>query len=93
MKARFTLLALAVAVLFSLSLSAQDSVADQIRYEGQWPNGEGVLYSGRDGLIIGTFHEGKAEGRCCMYSCRMLLSLISGSLYNISLILSFMNYN
>ena len=67
MKARFTLLALAVAVLSSVSLSAQDSVADQIRYEGQWPNGEGVLYSGRDGLIIGTFHEGKAEGRCICY--------------------------
>lgn len=67
MKVRFIILALAVAVLSSVSLSAQDSVADQIRYEGQWPNGEGILYSGRDGLIIGTFQEGKAEGRCVCY--------------------------
>ena len=67
MKVRFALLALAVAVLSSVSLSAQNSVADQIRYEGQWPNGEGILYSGRDGLIIGTFQQGKAEGRCVCY--------------------------
>ena len=67
---RFTLLTLAVAVLSSVSLLAQNqqgSVADQVRYEGHWPNGEGILYSGRDGLIIGTFQEGKAEGRCVCY--------------------------
>ena len=58
---------LAVAVLSSVSLSAQNSVADQVRYEGHWPNGEGILYSGRDGLIIGTFQEGRAEGRCICY--------------------------
>lgn len=67
MKTRFTLLTLAVAVLSSVSLSAQNSVADQVRYEGHWPNGEGILYSGRDGLIIGTFQEGRAEGRCICY--------------------------
>ena len=67
MKTRFTLLTLVVAVLSSVSLSAQNSVADQVRYEGHWPNGEGILYSGRDGLIIGTFQEGRAEGRCICY--------------------------
>lgn len=70
MKARFTLLALASAILSSVPLFAQNhqgSVADQVRYEGSWPNGEGILYSGRDGLIIGTFQEGKAEGRCVCY--------------------------
>lgn len=70
MKSRFTLLAMAVAVLSSMPIFAQtlsDSVADQVRYEGHWPNGEGILYSGRDGLIIGTFQKGRAEGKCVCY--------------------------
>lgn len=68
MKLKINLLTLAMIVLSSLSLSAQDSsVASQVRYEGQWPEGEGILYSGRDGLIIGTFKKGKPEGRCVCY--------------------------
>lgn len=70
MKSRFALLAMAVAVLSSMPLFAQNqsgSVADQVRYEGHWPNGEGILYSGRDGLIIGTFQQGRPEGRCVCY--------------------------
>lgn len=70
MKLKTTLLISAFAVLSSMSLSAQDrngSVADQVRYEGHWPEGEGILYSGRDGLIIGTFKNGKPEGKCVCY--------------------------
>lgn len=70
MKLRITLLAMAVAVLSSMPLSAQiqsESVADQVRYEGHWPEGEGILYSGRDGLIIGSFQNGRPEGKCVCY--------------------------
>ena len=70
MKLKFVLLTLTMAVLSTVSLVAQnryDSVADQVRYEGQWPDGEGILYSGRDGLIIGTFQKGVPEGKCVCY--------------------------
>ncbi len=36
-------------------------------YEGEWPKGEGVLYSQEDGLIIGTFTKGKPNGKCVCY--------------------------
>lgn len=58
-------------MLSSVSLYAQGqrSASDyqNDRYDGQWPQGEGILYSYRDGLIIGTFSKGKAEGRCVCY--------------------------
>ena len=71
MKIKFTLLTLVVAMLSSVSLFAQDqrnaSGHANDRYDGQWPDGEGILYSYKDGLIIGTFSKGKAEGRCICY--------------------------
>lgn len=71
MKTRFILLTLVVAMLSSVSLFAQDQrSATQYqydRYDGQWPAGEGILYSYKDGLIIGTFSNGKAEGKCVCY--------------------------
>lgn len=71
MKMKFTLLTLVVAMLSSVSLFAQDqrSPSDYTndRYDGQWPQGEGILYSYKDGLIIGSFSKGKAEGRCICY--------------------------
>ncbi len=71
MKMKFTLLTLVVAMLSSVSLFAQDqrSPSDYTndRYDGQWPQGEGILYSYKDGLIIGSFSKGKAEGRCVCY--------------------------
>lgn len=71
MKMKFTLLTLVVAMLSSVSLFAQDqrSTSDYTndRYDGQWPQGEGILYSYKDGLIIGSFSKGKAEGRCVCY--------------------------
>ena len=63
MKAKVYLLTLVIAALSSMSLSAQDV----LRYEGQWPKGEGILYSSRDGLIIGTFSNGVPEGKCVCY--------------------------
>lgn len=67
MKIKFTLMTLVVAVLSSVSLFAQDQRSVYDRYDGQWPKGEGILYSYKDGLIVGTFSNGKAEGRCVCY--------------------------
>lgn len=61
MKLRFYLLTLVIAGLSSMSLLAQD------KYEGQWPEGEGILYSQDKGLIFGTFINGRPEGRCVCY--------------------------
>ncbi len=69
MKIRFILLTLVVAVLSSMSLFAQGQriqLSDGI-YEGEWPKGEGVLYSQKDGLIIGSFTKGKPHGKCVCY--------------------------
>lgn len=58
-------------MLSSVSLLAQDQRSAAYnsydRYDGQWPGGQGILYSYKDGLIIGTFSKGKAEGRCVCY--------------------------
>ena len=63
MKRIFTFLTLMMVMLSSTSLFAQDV----LRYEGQWPSGKGVLFSSRDGLILGSFSNGKAEGECVAY--------------------------
>ena len=63
MKRTIFLLTLVVAMLSSVSLFAQDI----LRYEGQWPEGEGILYSSKDGLVIGTFRNGVPEGKCVTY--------------------------
>ena len=58
-------------MLSSVSLLAQGqrdaTDYENDRYDGQWPAGEGILYSYKDGLIIGTFSNGRAEGRCVCY--------------------------
>lgn len=63
MKRIFTLLTLMATMLSSQSVFAQDV----LRYEGQWPEGDGILYSSKDGLILGTFSKGVAEGKCVSY--------------------------
>lgn len=59
MKANLMLMTLVAAVLSSMSLCAQDMRSyppyDTERYEGQWPKGEGILYSYDKGLVVGTF--------------------------------------
>ena len=71
MKTIRTLLVLAVAVLSSISLSAQDYqrviTRDGSNYEGQWPKGAGVLYSYNEGLVLGTFIKGRPHGKCVCY--------------------------
>lgn len=70
MNIRSSLLTLVVAMLSSVSLFAQDlrlSPDDYDRYDGRWPEGQGILYSYKDGLIIGSFVKGRAEGKCVCY--------------------------
>lgn len=67
-----TLMILAIAALSSLSLSAQEYTfkvieGDGYRYQGEWPSGDGVLYSYEDGLVLGKFHKGKPHGECVCY--------------------------
>lgn len=57
-------------VLSSVIMNAQEVrdtivVADDWRYEGQWPKGEGVLYHEYDGMYWGTFNE--ATPVCCKH--------------------------
>lgn len=51
---------------FAQAQEVRDTVVvnDDWRYEGQWPEGQGVLYEYGDGLYIGSFKEGRPEGLC-----------------------------
>ena len=42
-------------------------VEDGYRYEGQWPEGEGILYDTKRGLFFGQFSGGVPEGQCTAY--------------------------
>ena len=42
-------------------------IRERYRYEGQWPEGKGVLCSYRHGLVFGTFKEGVPDGICINY--------------------------
>lgn len=42
-------------------------VGNGIRYEGQYPSGEGVLYSDSLGIYIGHFERGIPNGVCTHY--------------------------
>lgn len=42
-------------------------VEDGRRYEGQWPEGEGVLYDINRGLFLGRFSGGVPHGQCIVY--------------------------
>ena len=60
-------------VLSSVLMTAQEVrdtviVDDSWRYEGQWPEGEGVLYHQKSGLYIGSFKEAKPDGVCLFIS-------------------------
>ena len=72
MRTNRMILMLAVVVLSSVSLGAQNqravSLSGGARYEGEWPKGEGALYSHEDGLVLGTFVKGKPDGECVCYT-------------------------
>lgn len=70
MKAKYILISLAL--LIAVSVSAQDrdfkvTGGDGYRYEGEWPQGNGILYSYEQGLVLGTFRKGKPHGKCVCY--------------------------
>ena len=70
MKAKYILISLAL--LIAASVCAQDrdfrvTGGDGYRYEGEWPQGNGILYSYEQGLVLGTFRKGKPHGKCVCY--------------------------
>lgn len=72
MKTRCSLLILAMVVLSSMSLKAQvhrDTViiGNDFRYEGEWYQGDGILYSEKDGIIMGKFTNAQPDGDCICY--------------------------
>lgn len=72
MKITRTLMILMVMIMSSISLSAQDYTykvisRERYRFEGEWPQGYGVLYSYDQGLVMGPFHKGKPHGKCVCY--------------------------
>lgn len=71
MKKTRILLISAMMVFSSISLFAQklrNPLPDENdRYDGHWPTGKGVLYSYKEGLVLGNFIKGKAEGECVCY--------------------------
>lgn len=69
MKARFFILSLALLMSMSLSARQRDTVivGDGFHYVGTWPEGKGVLYSKKDGLVMGNFSKGRPQGECVCY--------------------------
>lgn len=60
MKTNYILSILMAAVLSSMSLLAQEQSAT-VRYEGEWPSGDGILYSEKDGLLNPKFQRGDID--------------------------------
>jgi len=72
MNTRLFTLALTMFFMLPFMSSAQDVkdtvvVGKDFRYEGQWPEGEGIRYTS-GGILKGHFVEGKAEGMCSSIS-------------------------
>ena len=70
MKAKYILISLALLVSASVSAQNRDfrvTGGDGYRYEGEWPQGNGILYSYEQGLVLGTFRKGKPHGKCVCY--------------------------
>lgn len=71
MKTKSIILALMlVASVPFLSFAQQKHVQTNkgdTRFEGEWPKGKGVLYSYKDGLVMGNFIKGKPNGECVCY--------------------------
>lgn len=42
-------------------------VGDGFHYVGKWPDGKGVLYSQKDGLVMGVFRKSRPQGECVCY--------------------------
>lgn len=69
MKARYIIMSLALLMSMSLSAQKRDTVVvgDGFHYTGVWPEGKGVLYAYKDGLIMGDFVKGVPQGECVCY--------------------------
>lgn len=64
-----SIMAIAAGIGMHAAPAQRDTVIikERYRYEGQWPEGKGILCSYRYGLVFGTFKEGSPEGICVNY--------------------------
>ena len=69
MKARIIILSLMLLSSMTLFARQRDTVivGDGYHYAGKWPAGTGVLYSSKEGLVMGEFKKGKPQGECVCY--------------------------
>jgi len=69
MKARYIIMSLALLMSMSLSAQKRDTtiVGDGFHYTGNWPEGKGVMYDYKDGLVMGSFVKGVPQGDCVCY--------------------------
>lgn len=69
MKAKFIIMSLALLMSMPLFARQRDTVivGDGFHYVGKWPEGKGVLYSQKDGLVMGDFKKARPQGECVCY--------------------------
>lgn len=69
MKARLFILSLALLMPMALFARQRDTVivGDGFHYVGKWPEGKGVLYSKKSGLVMGDFVKMKPQGEGVCY--------------------------
>lgn len=59
--------------VFSFAMNAQEIrdtviITEEWRYEGQWPEGQGVLFHDFKGFYVGRFSNGLPEGYCVQFT-------------------------
>ena len=69
MKAKFIIMSLALLMSMPLFARQRDTVivGNGFHYVGKWPEGKGVLYSQKDGLVMGDFKKARPQGECVCY--------------------------
>ena len=69
MKAKLFILSLMLLTSVTLFARQRDTVivGDGYHYAGKWPEGKGVLYSVKEGLVMGEFKKAKPQGECVGY--------------------------
>ena len=69
MKAKLFILSLMLLTSVTLFARQRDTVivGDGYHYVGKWPEGKGVLYSTKAGLVMGEFVKAVPQGECVGY--------------------------
>lgn len=69
MKTKLFILSLMLLTSVTLFARQRDTVivGDGYHFAGKWPEGKGVLYSTKDGLVMGEFVKARPQGECVAY--------------------------